>query len=670
MARLEDDPDQTAQLPACLGALAELGAGGAAPVAALAPGQDRAAPWRRAGGIAGVAAGPHQPTQKRGDGRQYPRYREALAVQTLAPLLAHGNPAVRGRVVEVLGDVEAKEAEALLAKLLDDRDEGIRAQACGQLAQRVTTGVAGASLEPLTKALTSGRRELLLAAAEGLAEQRRPEAFQPLLLAFSAGTEVERKRAIAALGKLADRRALEYLEPLVDANAELAADDRALAPDAAEALGAMLPKLDDADARQRLRATLERLAIEARGETRWRALSGLRRAADERSRGLLERIVADPYEAAEASMRAAAELGELGNAASEPVLEALLHQGRAELRQSGLAGLRKLYPTDATRVNLLALRSAYAEISQPAARYLARQADPATLAERLGEIDDAQARRRLRRGLIRRQTPPLEALRGLLQGEAPAPRAEAAWIAGGCGAQEWAAALQAAAARAARGWRQAHDEHLGVRAEAEANAWWASLWAARQLKLDIGQEARVALADSRPPNPVRRAAIHCLAQCGNRSDSRLLAPLLTDADPGIRSAAADALASLDGAQAGSQMAELEGADGAALRPMLRAALPNSAPLLATPEIRQISLPVYLEERHSAGLMKSAGAAGKAPARLSAIAALGRIGDEQAKTTLADILANRSEDGEVRAAAFKALRRLERNAARVNAYTPP
>ncbi|MBK7541921.1 MAG: hypothetical protein IPI57_09010, partial [Candidatus Competibacteraceae bacterium] len=181
-----------------------------------------------------------------------------------------------------------------------------------QLAQRIIIGVPGASLEPLTRALAGGRRELLLAAAEGLARQQRPEAFQPLLLAFTAGLEPERKRAIAALGELGDRRALEYLEPLLDPRADIPADDRALAPDAAEALGALLPRLADADEQKRLRDSLERLAREGSGDLRWRTLRGLRRIGDERSRTLLENLASDPYEGNATRQWAAAELGELG----------------------------------------------------------------------------------------------------------------------------------------------------------------------------------------------------------------------------------------------------------------------------------------------------------------------------------------------------------------------
>ena len=664
-ARLEDDPDQTADRPALLRALGRIGHVVAAPLLGRwLLDKDRVTHHSLALDVLlQLLRDRVQPEQKRADGRYYPRYREALALHALPPLLDHDNAAIRTRVIEALGVLDDKQAETLLVRLLDDRDEAIRALACAQLAQRVVAGIPGASLEPLTRALIGGRRELLLAAAEGLAKQQRPEAFQPLLLAFSAGAEPERKRAIAALGELGDRRALEYLEPLLDLRADAPADDRALAPDAAEALGALLPRLTDADDRQRIRDRLERLAHEGRGELRGRTLSGLRRIGDERSRALLERLASDPGEDGSARQRAAAELGQLGAVASEPVLAALLHHRDAPLRQAGLDALRRIYPGDATQVSLLALNSEYAEISQPAARFLARQGDPATLTQRLGVVKDPEVRQRLRRGLIRRQAFSRDALQALLQDEAAATRAEAAWIAGNSGDRELAAAVQTALERAATGWRQADERHSREQAEAEAHAWQASLWAARQLQLAVAPAARAALADTRHPVAVRCEAIRGLAECGDAKDSDALLPALADVDSGVRAAASAALARLGGAPVLQYLERSRSADGAALRPVLRAVLPGAEDrLLATAERRQTVLPVYLEQQETAALIRRAtGADGEAATRSSAIAALGRLGGAAAQTALQGILANSNEDSGIRAMAFKSLRRLERRA---------
>ncbi|QQS52946.1 MAG: HEAT repeat domain-containing protein [Candidatus Competibacteraceae bacterium] len=665
-ARLEDDPDLSADHPALLRALGRIGHIAAAPLLGRwLLDKDKATDHSQALDVLlQLLRDRVQPEQKRADGRQYPRYREALALEALPPLLDHDNAAIRTRVVEVLGNLEAKQAEMLLVRLLDDRDEAIRALACAQLAQRIVAGMPDASLEPLTWALAGGRRELLLAAAEGLARQQRPEAFQPLLLAFTAGADVERKRAIAALGELGDRRALDYLEPLLDQRADLPADDRALAPDAAEALGALLPRLSDADERQRVRDHLERLAREGVGELRWRTLSGLRRVGDERSRALLERLVSDPYENGTARQRAAVELGQLSVSASEPVLESLLHQRDAGLRKAGLEALRRIYPNDATQVNLLALNSEYAEISQPAARFLARQGDPDTLTQRLGVVKDQQVRQRLRRGLIRRQAFSRDALGELLRGDAAATRIEAAWIAGNSGDRDLAEAVQSALERAANGWRQADERHLWEQVSAEAQAWRASLWAARQLQLAVAPAARAALADPRHPVAVRREAIRCLAECGDAKDSNALLQALEDVDSGVRAAASAALARLGGDSVLQHLERSKRIDGAALRPVLRAVLPGAdGRLLASTEQRQAALPVYLEQGEVAALIRRATATdGEAAARSSAIAALGRLGGEAAQTTLQGILANKSEDGTIRAIAFKGLRRLERRVA--------
>lgn len=657
MARLEDDPDQTADRPLLLRALSRIGHVVAAPLlTSWLLNKEQVAHHELAlDGLLHLLRDRAQPEQKRADGRRYPRYQEELALQALPPLLDHDNAAIRSRVIEALGVLDAKAAETWLVRLLDDRDEAIRTLACAQLAQRIVAGIPGASLEPLTKALVSGRRELLLAAAEGLAKQQRPEAFQPLLLAFSAGVEIERKRAVAALGELGDRRALEYLEPLLDPRADLPADDRALGPDVAEALGTLLPRLTDADERQRLRDSLERLANEGLGEWRNRALSSLRRIGDERSRALLERIASDPAEDSAARQRAAVELGQLGATASEPVLEALLHHRDAALRQAGLYALQRIYPTAATQVNLLALNSEYAEISQPAARFLARQGDPETLTQRLGVIKGEQVRQRLRRGLIRRQAFSRDALCALLQSEAAATRAEAAWIAGSSGDRTLAAAVQTALERAANGWRQADQQHQPRIAATEAQAWQASLWAARQLQLAVGPAAQEALANPRHP-----VAVRCEAIRGVAADSPALLQALDDADAGVRLAASAALARFGSDPVLRYLDRSRNIDGAALRPALINALPKSeGRWLATTEQRQAALPVYLEQRDDAALIRRATATDRDPARSSAIAALGRLGGDAAKTALQGILSHPSEDSAIRAIAFKSLRRLER-----------
>ncbi|MBT8492100.1 MAG: hypothetical protein KJO07_03485, partial [Deltaproteobacteria bacterium] len=66
------------------------------------------------------------------------------------------------------------------------------------------------------------------------------------------------------------------------------------------------------------------------------------------------------------------------------------------------------------------------------------------------------------------------------------------------------------------------------------------------------------------------------------------------------------------------------------------------------------------------LAKTAQATGAGPARLAAIAALGRLGGSEAEGVLSGLLDGDGEADEVRAQAFRALRRLQRAAQRAAA----
>jgi hypothetical protein len=186
-----------------------------------------------------------------------------------------------------------------------------------------------------------------------------------------------------------------------------------------------------------------------------------------------------------------------------------------------------------------------------------------------------------------------------LQSEAATTRADAAWIAGSSGDAALAGAVETAIKRAADGWTQATAHHLREQAEAEAQAWQAALWAARQLALKAAPVLRAALVDMRIPATVRCEALRALAECGDASDQVLLVLLLSEVDPDVRAAASAALARLSAPAALPSLEKSTSMDGAALRPVLRAVLPNAeGRLLATTEQRQ------------AGVANCAGTAGR------------------------------------------------------------
>jgi ParB family chromosome partitioning protein len=666
-ARLEDDPDRTADRNALISALQRIGdVKGAGVLLGFIGEEDAALRGRAFDALIAIAHDPSRALQRLNNGVLRNRYREPLLLGWLTTIIAGNDAALREKSARLLRDVDDADAETLLARLLDDREEAVRVAACETLAFRAEW-VEGATLDALELMIGSpgmGRRELVLPAAEGLAARGKREAFKPLLLVFKAGADHERRRAIAALGRLGDRRALEDLEPLLDPDAVITDEDRALAPAAVEALGAMLVKLTDPDERDRVRETVERSALRGNQDLRLGAISGLAKAGDERSRGLIERLARERLEPEPIRVRAIAQLGELGSAGSEEILAALLGDASAAVRSQAKAALERVFPNERTRTALLGLRSTFAEISGPAASFLAKHGDSEVLVARMTEIADDSARQQLRRGLIRRRECP-GSLAQLLRGSAAAQRADAAWIAGSAGSDAKAKlgdAVAEAVAASAKQWR----DLAGQPSQADATrAWRASLWASRRIGIDIVESVSRMLTGSTGANElpveVLAEAIRYLGERGSKAQLAQIEPSISHRAASVRVAAGAAVAKLAGDSAAEVVDRLAVADSVAVAPLVAAALRNNQgqALLQTAERRRLALPLMLGDARFETLTTAAQAAGKDPARLTAIAALGRLGTEQATSVLQGLLDRTGEDEAVRKAAFKALRRAQR-----------
>ena len=214
--------------------------------------------------------------QQLSDGSTRARYREDLVLAHLARVIASPLAVVRARAATMLGDVDDRGSEDLLARLLGDRDPTVRVPAADALALRAEH-VPTATLTALGRPRCAvAGASLVIACAVGLASRKRPEAFQPLLLVAKAGEPAEQARAVVWLGALGDHRALEHLLPLFEPSPEATEAERALQPAAAEALGRMLPALeaqaqgrgDALDEANDIRGRVERLALAGSGPAR------------------------------------------------------------------------------------------------------------------------------------------------------------------------------------------------------------------------------------------------------------------------------------------------------------------------------------------------------------------------------------------------------------------
>ncbi|WP_437551608.1 HEAT repeat domain-containing protein [Sorangium sp. So ce367] len=614
-------------------------------------------------------------------GREREKRETALALAFLAAAARAKDPALRLAAARELDLGDDPAQNDLLVALFADRDLPTRVAAVTSYAKRVKDK--GAPSGPLEAVLRAGARELVLPAAEGVAERGLASALRPLLLVVRAGEPGERERALLALGTLGDARALEELEAVAAGGTKEAPIEPSMQAAATEALGRMAPKLGSAELRKRASERVEQALHADSIDLRESAAKGVRWIGGERARVLLEELVRAGDTPDRLRVVAVNELGLLGDGAAEPALARALDARSSEVRKNARKALEKLFPGERTRVELLAVGSEHDDIAGPAASYLAAEADPAELLPRLAALKDEDLRQRLAMGLLRRGALPVAALLRMLEDErAPARQEAARLIAAGTVAGDrgaLAGALAAAAQRTAERWSAAHGDERS----AEAAAWRELLWAAgRAGATAMAPALRALLSNDSAPGEVRREAARALGALESAARSAGAAPpagavealtaALKDMDAGVRASASAALAALAPDGSAAIAVAVRPFDPVAFGPTARVASPEAlAALAATEPGRRLALPSILARHDVAALAPlislAQGSGGDASARLDAIAALGRAGGERALEALAALAfdkekAKEKADVAVRKAAYRAYRRAKRKAA--------
>ncbi|OJT25561.1 hypothetical protein BO221_06725 [Archangium sp. Cb G35] len=600
----------------------------------------------------------------------------ALAMRFLRAAVRSADPSVRKAAATELAQGDDVGQDELLAGLFADRDVTVRMESVAGYASRVIHK--GAKVEPLEEVLRGGARELMLPAAEGVASRGRTSALRPLLLYVRAGEEGERERALLALGTLGDARALSELEQVAAGGTPEAPVEESMVAAALEGMGRLAPKLPEGEDRRRVEEKVELAAMEGRStEQRQAGVRGLRFIGGERARSRLETLLADDDVDNTVRLTAAQELGKLGDTAAELTLAKALDNWDDELRAAARKALDALFPKERIRVEFLAVASEQEDISEPAASYLATEADPMQLLPRLATLDKEELRQRLRRGLVRRASLPAGALAMLLGHEKPSAREEAAWLVGArTGEQDasraWSAEDRAVLGRAiATAERRTASEWASTPApkrEPLETAWEHLLWAGSCLGVsELAKAGKDILqgGEAKAPAGVRLETARALGRLNAAPEA--LRAALSDPDAEVREAATSALARIAPERAAEWALAVQPFDPVATGPA--GGTVRSPKQLATSEARRMALPSVLAGKELEPLRPLATHKDE-QVRQDGWAALGRLGGTEAAEVLRGQAFDKSQSVELRKAAYRAHKRALRAAERARKEGSP
>jgi ParB family chromosome partitioning protein len=618
------------------------------------------------------------------DGTQDLKLRDvALAVRFLRSAARSSDVAVRQAVPRELAHGADAGQDALLLSLFTDRDVTVRREAVARYAHRVVHQ--GAKVEPIEEVLRAGDRELMLPAAEAAAFKKLPSALRPLLLYARAGEVGDRERALLALGTLGDARALAELETVAAGGTPEAPAEPSMVMAAIEGLGRLAAKLPEGEERKRIEEKVESAALDTGAfEQQQAGVRGLRYIGGERARVKLEALLMDESTANPVRLTAAQELGKLGDVASEPALASVFSSYDFTLRKEARKALDALFPKDRVRVEFLAVASPHTDISEPAATYLAEEADPALLVPRLATLQNEPLRQRIRRGLARRGALPIPELVSLLAHEQAQAREEAALVIGTWTGEPRAplsasdaATLSTALVKAERRTSSEWASAPGPKRPPLARAWDRLLWAGSRLRVaELATGARAILqgGEAGAPAEVRQEAARALGHLGTAeagakpvlstpkelsSAAEALRSALADPDSRVREAAAASLARLAPERAEWALA-VKPFDPVAVGPM-GAGLRDSKSLSSS-EGRRVALPAVIAE-HQLEPLRPLATGGAPEVKQDAMAALGRMGGEAAAELLRTQAFDKNQSVELRKAAYRAHKRARRAAER-------
>jgi ParB family chromosome partitioning protein len=607
--------------------------------------------------------------------KQHPRRADLLA-QLLERIVRLGDLGGIKQLIPEARWSRGKEAEPLLGQLVSHPDEELRHAAIEAVGWRARKRQG--TVDPLLKALSHRDPVSQFLAAEGLARAGRPQGLSVLLSAIEFMTDLHyRQRAVAALGELADPRALDILLRLAGE------EGHALQDAAAEAIG----HLGKSEKAEQIFQLLERFA-KGNGNATGNALRGLRWFNTVAGWQLIRKRATDSgcyFRETAIEM-----LGHNDDLATRDLLlKMLAAEDDPDLVEKTRQSAGRLFGEGSLEMDYALLQNAMIEDALEDPYSGLENLDAAKVLERVGEKGEArrifeilpkcsdQVQQSLTTSLLNRATPPVaEAQAVLASNDAQSVRLAAQIVgrAGSAAGKAAGTALAGALEKWDKEWTQrraamAKSNEEDHQLTQQTTPCVASLiWVAS--RLGVVHDAILAAASARPddPNyrPIRLAAVTALAS--GKLTEPVLKALETAAlgnDAELRTLAADVIARHNAKRA----AELAGDEKVLSDRVSFNRLASKPEVKVDATLRTavgqlhyqgIVLPHLIARRDIDGLAAVLENT-KLPeaTRLGAIEGLAMLADEKAEAKIVQVAQVKKEELALRKAAWRALRRSKR-----------
>ena len=662
--RIDDDPAGNALVDALFGAVGRfrLPASADRLLAHLAEKKRRRAAFSALSLVSGYDQPIRDPEDERPDVADEPEHprRDDVLAKIADALYRLGDADSLAAVIPWLRWARGADADPVLAPLTAFSRDDLRNAAVEAAGFRLRKR--GGPAEPIVAALSHQNPLTQFTAAEALALAGRAEGIRVLLTSIDLVPELDqRRRAVRALGRLGDARALDVLLRLAGE------EGHALQEEAAEALGNLkaTPKAD------RIEEILLGLA-KGSGGVALSALSGLRWFDSRKGWDLLRARAADPD--ANVRARAVSLLAFDADPASRAaIVDRVENENTSHVAQMAAEALRKWEPEGSLSPDYVLLGARIANLGGPVVERLRERGDPARILDALAHIQGSNAAyvRPLVTALLARDPLPVDAAAAHLDSPHERAAAVAAQIVargGKAAAKAHGKAVTAALKKATEAWQKARAElsaGLTVIAVLALHTERLRRLVAAAGKLEIAASEVIAAAslggEDLHAAPIRIEALTALASgFAKKEGVDALAAAVTGHDARARAIAAAAIRALAPDRA-ADLAEKVTSDRSVLSLLVgEKGAPSLRAAAASVHTQGPTLPFLVAASDVASLQKIAGDEKLAEgARVGAVEALGRVATPASIAALYAIAKAAGDDEELAKAAYRAARRGKR-----------